>query len=65
MKLSKPHIITEGSLQYQLGELKGNQILYDFEKILMYLDAKGKSLFGDRFKIYDEDRNVGSSLRQR
>ena len=33
MKLRKPHIITEGSVQYQLGELKGNQILYDFEKI--------------------------------
>ncbi len=58
MKLRKPHIIAEGSVQYQLGELKGNQILYDFEKILIYLDAKGKSLFGDRFKIYDEDRNV-------
>lgn len=53
-----PHIITEGSLQYKLGELKGNHILYDFERILVYLDAKGKLLFGNKFKIYEEDRNI-------
>ncbi len=58
MKNLTPHIITEGSLKYQLGELKGNQILYDFERILIYLDAKGKLIFGKKFKIYKEDRSI-------
>ncbi len=58
MKNQSPHIIIEGSVQYALGELKGNQILYDFEKILIYLNAKGKLLFGKNFKIYKEDREI-------
>ena len=58
MNYPAPHIITEGSLKYQLGELKGNYILYDFDKILIYLDAKGKLLFGNKFKIYKEDRSI-------
>ena len=58
MNLQVPHIITEDSVQYKLGELKGNHILYDFEKILVYLDAKGKLLFGKKFKIYKEDREI-------
>ncbi len=58
MNLKTPHIITEGSEQYQLGELKGSQIQYDFEKMLIYLDAKGKLLFGRKFKIHKEDREI-------
>jgi len=58
MKNQTPHIITEGSVQYELGELKGNHILYDFEKMLVYLNAKGKLLFGKKFKIYKEDREI-------
>jgi len=58
MKIKPPHIITEGSFQYQLGELKGNNIHYDFEKILTYLDHKGKLLFDKNFKIYKEDRSI-------
>lgn len=54
----QPHIIREGSVQYQLGELEGNNVLYDFQKILIYLDAKGKLLFGKNFKIYEEDEVV-------
>jgi len=53
-----PHIIFEGGVQYPLGKLKGNQILYDFEKILTYLDVKGRLLFGKNFRIYDEDHNI-------
>ena len=53
-----PHIIQEGSVQYQLGELKGNQIIYDFPKMLIYLEAKGKLLFGKNFKIYSEDEAI-------
>jgi energy-coupling factor transporter ATP-binding protein EcfA2 len=58
MKLQTPHIITEGNVQYQLGELNGNHILYDYDKILIYLQVKGKLLFGHSFEIYEEDRNT-------
>lgn len=54
----QPHIIQEGSVQYRLGEFKNNNISYDFKKILIYLDAKGKLLFGKNFKIYEEDEVV-------
>ncbi|QCX40276.1 ATPase [Aureibaculum algae] len=54
----KPHIIVEDSVQYQLGELKENQIHYDFDKLLIYLDVKGKLLFGKKFKIFEEDREI-------
>ena len=58
MSNPKPHIIVEGAAQYSLGTIRGNQILYDFDKMLVYLDAKGKLLFGKKFKIYKEDRNI-------
>lgn len=58
MKTKSPHIIIEGSVQYQLGELKGNQIIYEFPKMLIYLEAKGKLLFGKNFKIYTEDEAI-------
>jgi len=58
MKNSQPHIITEGTFQYQLGELEGNNIHYNFEKILIYLDHKGKLLFGKNFKIHKEDESI-------
>lgn len=58
MKNEHPHIILEKGVQYHLGEIKDNHILYDFKKILIYLDAKGKLLFGKNFKIYEEDEVV-------
>jgi len=58
MKTSTPHIITEGSIQYQLGEIKGNHILYDFKRILHYLNHKGKIIFGKSFKIYNQDTKI-------
>jgi len=58
MSDSKPHIIIEGTMQYALGIMKGNEIIYDFDKMLTYLDAKGKLLFGEKFKIYKEDRDI-------
>src|SRR5690606_29168459 len=58
MKTIQPHIITEGSVQYHLGELKENIIMYDFQKILIYLNVKGKLLFGEKFKIYEEDEII-------
>lgn len=58
MKNKTPHIIYEGGIEYQLGKLKGTQILYEFDKILDYLNNKGKYLFGKNFKIYDEDLDI-------
>ncbi|WP_417200305.1 ATPase [Bizionia sp.] len=58
MKNLKPNIITEGGINYQLGELDKNCIHYDFQKILIYLEAKGKLLFGQHFKIHMEDHAI-------
>ncbi|WP_338357343.1 ATPase [Yeosuana marina] len=58
MRDIKPHIITEGHEQYCLGELNGNEIIYDFEKMILYLNAKGKMLFGKAFKIFEEDKGI-------
>lgn len=58
MNTNQPHIIIEKGVQYKLGELKENHIHYDFKSILIYLDAKGKLLFGKNFKIYEEDEVV-------
>lgn len=58
MNYKTPHIITEGGVQYQLGKLKNNEIQYDFNKMLSYLDAKGKLLFGKKFKLHKEDRPI-------
>ena len=58
MKYTNPHVIPEGGVRYRLGTLKGNYIHYDFDKMLIYLDAKGKLLFGKKFKIYTEDREI-------
>lgn len=58
MKHPSPHIISEGGVQFELGGLRGNCIEYDFKKILIYLEAKGKLLFGKKFKIYRKDYEV-------
>ena len=34
MKKISPHIIIEGKTQYCLGELKVNEIIYDFDMML-------------------------------
>ncbi len=58
MKLSHPHILVEGKVKYHIGEMKGQEVHYDFERILQYLDAKGKLMFGKHFKIYEKDREI-------
>ena len=52
---NQPHIKTEGTSKFQIGEIKNNTIHYDFEKIKTYLNIKGHQLFGQNFKIYKED----------
>ncbi len=56
--MANPSKITEGSVVYSLGEFDGKKVEYDFAKVLIYLEAKGKMLFGKHFKIYEEDKSV-------
>lgn len=58
MNQTTPHIITEGAVEYALGTLRGQEIIYDFDKMLVYLNAKGKLLFGKKFQLADEDRDI-------
>lgn len=58
MKLDHPHIIIEGGVEFCLGMPKKGYVQYDFDKMLIYLEAKGKLLFGKKFKIYKEDHKV-------
>ena len=50
--------IREGGITYSLGKQNGKEIIYDFPRILTYLQVKGKILFGEHFRIYEEDRDV-------
>lgn len=53
-----PCKIKEGAVEYSLGKFDGQSMVYDFSKILVYLNAKGKLLFGKHFKIYGEDHDI-------
>ena len=53
-----PSKIIEGGVEFSLGKFDGKSVLYDFPKILVYLNAKGKLLFGEKFKIYEEDKDI-------
>lgn len=53
--MDNPSKIIEGDLVYSLGILENKSVLYDFDKILIYMNTKGKLLFGKQFRIYDED----------
>jgi len=50
--------IIEGGVEYSLGRFDGKSVQYDFPKILVYLNAKGKLLFGEKFKIYKKDKDI-------
>lgn len=53
-----PSKIIEDGVEFSLGKFDGKLMVYDFSKILVYLEAKGKMLFGNHFKIYQEDENI-------
>jgi len=57
--MKKPiHMITEGGIDYPLGKIENDCLHYDFDKVLIYLEAKGKLLFGKHFKIHEEDHPI-------
>jgi len=53
-----PCKIVEENKEYAIGTFDGKEVIYDFGKILIYLEVKGKLLFGSAFKIYEEDRAI-------
>jgi len=59
---TQPHIITEADRSYPIGTLEGKVIHYDFQRILAYLEVKGKSCFGNHFKIFEQDHAVLKKL---
>lgn len=56
--MTNPSKITEGGVEFSIGTFNGTSVNYNFKKILVYLNAKGKLLFGKHFKIYEEDHEV-------
>ncbi len=56
--MDNPSKIIEGGVEYSLGKFDGKSVLYDFSKILIYLEAKGKLLLGKKFMIHEEDRDI-------
>ncbi len=56
--MDNPSKILEGGIEFSLGKFDGKLMVYDFQKILVYLEAKGKIMFGNHFKIYTEDEKI-------
>ncbi|MAW94321.1 MULTISPECIES: ATPase [unclassified Leeuwenhoekiella] len=56
--MENPSKIIEGGVEYSLGTFNGKKMLYDFPKVLIYLNAKGKLEFGGKFRIYEEDHEI-------
>jgi len=56
--MNNPCKIQEGGMEYILGSYDGKKITYEFPKMLDYLDAKGKMVYGKDFKIYKKDHSL-------
>lgn len=50
--------IIDNNTSYTLGKYHNNQIIYDFNNTLEYLEIKGKQRYGEHFRIYKEDHNL-------
>lgn len=60
--MGNPSKIIEDGLEYSIGEFDGKMVVYDFDRILTYLNIKGKLMFGRHFKIYENDIEIISKL---
>ena len=49
--MENPCKLIEGDTVYEIGTMQGRKAVYDFEKMLAYLEVKGKMLLGSHFKI--------------
>lgn len=55
---NNPSTLILGGVQYEVGKLDKDYLLYDFPQICRFLNARGKLLFGKQFKIYKEDYDL-------
>lgn len=55
---NNPSILILGGVQYKVGKIDKDYLLYDFPQICRFLNARGKLLFGKQFKIYKEDYDL-------
>lgn len=50
--------IKEPENDYIVGKISNGMVHYDFKKVITFLEAKGKILFGSNFKIHKEDHFI-------
>lgn len=60
--MTNPSNLEIGGVTYSIGEFDGKNMIYDFRKILCFLEAKGKLMLGKEFKIWEEDAEILSKL---
>jgi energy-coupling factor transporter ATP-binding protein EcfA2 len=53
--MRNPSKIVEAGVEYSLGRYDGKTVYYEFPKMMIYLEAKGRILFGERFRIFECD----------
>lgn len=53
-----PSKITERGVTFSLGEFDGEKMNYHFDKVLAYLNFKGKLLFGKGFRVKQENLGI-------
>lgn len=56
--MMNPSEINEKGIKYTIGKFDGTSMVYDFSKMLEYMNVKGKTLFGKEFKIFKEDHEI-------
>ena len=56
--MNPPHQITENGFTFELGTLHDNRVNYNFDRIKVYLNFKGKQLFGQHFNLDPADDKV-------
>lgn len=56
--MANPYKIREEGVEFTIGKIVGETVIYDFPKMLIYLEAKGKLMFGKRFRIFEEDKEI-------
>ncbi len=58
MKKEEIYTIKDTGITYPLGIVKDKTIHYDFDKMRIFLESKGKSLYGQNFKLFHTDTEI-------
>lgn len=56
--MMNPSKIKVGGIEYSLGRFDGKTVIYEFPKMLHFLEVKGKVTFGKHFQIFKEDKDL-------